>query len=85
MRPMLEDTSPKERARYFALLRALSLEQKAEIVASLNSAIRTLAETGIRERHPGISDEELRVRLAVRLYGREAGLRLFGRIPDDAQ
>ena len=51
----------------------------------LSRGVRELALAGIREMHPGATEEELRVRLTVRLYGREAALRLFGTVPDDAR
>ena len=51
---------------------------------SLTHAVRELATAGLRVRHPDATAEELRVRLAVRLYGRDAGMRLFGAVPDDA-
>ena len=43
-----------------------------------------LALAGLRLRHPQADEQELRVRLTVRLYGRAAGVRLFGSVPDDA-
>jgi hypothetical protein len=46
--------------------------------------MRQLAEAGIRQRHPGASDAEVRVRLAARLYGRGIAERLFGDLPADA-
>jgi hypothetical protein len=51
----------------------------------LTRAVRELAEAGIRQRHPTASDEEVRVRLAVRIYGRDTARRFFGSIPDDAK
>ena len=45
---------------------------------------RRRATAGIGQRHPEASDEEVWVRLAVRLYGREAAMRLFGDVPADA-
>jgi hypothetical protein len=45
---------------------------------------RQLALAGIRERHPGASEEEVRVRLIVRLYGRAVAERLCGTVPVDA-
>jgi hypothetical protein len=51
---------------------------------ALSRALRQPAEAGIRERHPVADDAEVRVRLTVRLYGREAAKRLFGDLPDDA-
>ena len=50
----------------------------------LSHAVRVLAEQGIRRRHPNADDDEVRVRLTVRLYGRAAAIKLFGAVPDDA-
>jgi DNA-binding MarR family transcriptional regulator len=52
---------------------------------SLSRGVRALAEAGIRERCPDATDEEVRVRLTVRLYGRAAAEKLFGAVPDDAR
>ena len=78
------DTSPRQSARYVELLRARAPHERLAISMSLTRAVRELAMAGLRERHPGASEEELRVRLAVRLYGREVAERLFGHVPDDA-
>jgi hypothetical protein len=43
-----------------------------------------LALAGIRQRHPGASEEEVRARLIVRLYGRAVAQRLCGTVPVDA-
>jgi hypothetical protein len=51
----------------------------------LTAAIRSLAEAGLRVRHPSASEQELRIRFAVRLYGRAAAERIFkDRVPPDA-
>jgi len=50
----------------------------------LSQTVREMALAGIRLRHPEADEHELKVRLTVRLYGRAAGIRLFGAIPDDA-
>jgi hypothetical protein len=46
--------------------------------------VRALALAGLRDRHPNASEDELRVRLAVRLYGRAVATKLFRDVPDDA-
>jgi hypothetical protein len=46
--------------------------------------VRELAVAGIRQRHPDAPAAEVRARLTVRMYGREAAKRLFGSIPEDA-
>ena len=47
--------------------------------------VRELALAGIRQRFPGASEAELRVRLAVRLYGRVTVARAFRDIQPDAR
>jgi hypothetical protein len=78
------DTSAAADAQYHELLRASGAARRLEAAVSLGSAVRTLALAGIRERHPNADENELRVRLTVRLYGRDVALRLFGDVPDDA-
>ena len=80
----MRDTNPERTRDYYARLAKLTTEQRGRMVASLTSAVRKLAVAGIRERHPDASEQEVRVRLAVRLYGRAVGERLFGEVPPDA-
>lgn len=51
---------------------------------ALTRMTRDLAVAGIRQRHPQASEWEVRMRLAVRLYGQRVAARLFGDIPADA-
>lgn len=79
------DTSSAASARYIELLRQRAPYERLAIAASLSRAVRELAIAGIRERQPVASEAEIGVRLAVRLYGREVAIRLFGVVPDDAR
>lgn len=81
--PMERDTAPDTLARYRARLAAMTPAQRLEIATGLTQGVRTLAEAGLRQRHPGASEEELRCRLAALLYGRAAALRLFPDVPAD--
>ena len=81
---MEQDTSDAQMAHYHRLLRAMTPTQKVAATVSLCSAIRTAAIAGLRQRHLGASDDELRVRLMLRLYGRAAAQRVFGEVPSDA-
>jgi hypothetical protein len=81
----VRDTSPKQAARYIELLRALEPHQRLAIAMSLNRSVRNLAIAGIRAQHPNADEDEVRVRLTVRLYGRAAAERLFKQVPDDAR
>lgn len=71
-------------ARYVELLRQRAPHERLAIAMSLSRAVRQLAMAGLVERHPDATEEELRVRLAVRMWGRDAATRCFGVIPDDA-
>ena len=59
-------------------------ERRLETAMALSRGVRELAIAGLRARHPNADEQELRVRLTVRLYGREAAVRLFGSVPEDA-
>ncbi|MRG91827.1 hypothetical protein GF068_07795 [Polyangium spumosum] len=78
------DTSPEADARYHELLRRMTPERRLEAAMRLSQAVRELALVGIQTRHPDAGEEELRVRLTVRLYGRACAERLFGDVPEDA-
>lgn len=81
---MQQDTVPAQQEAYFERLRKLSPEERLRIVTRLNRGARRMALVGLRMRHPRASEEDLRVRLFVRLHGRALAQRLFGSIPEDA-
>jgi hypothetical protein len=76
------DASPEERARYYALLAGLTLEERAEKVARLGRAARDLARADIRRRHPDASPTQVEVELVARLYGRSVATILAPRLAD---
>jgi hypothetical protein len=78
------DTTQRSDERYHALLRARLPHERLEAAMSLSRAVRALAEAGIRSRHPHADPAEVRVRLAVRLYGRAMAAKVFRTLPDDA-
>lgn len=82
---MLHDTTPEMEIRYQERLGQLSGAERLEVAAQLSSGVRAMAEAGLRHRHPGASQEELRCRLVVLLYGRNVAERIFAAIPDDAR
>jgi hypothetical protein len=81
----VQDTSAPAKARYYELLRAMPAERRLQAALGLTRAVRELALAGIREQFPAASQQELRVRLTVRLYGRAVARRLFGQVPADAR
>ena len=82
---MAPDTAPEVAARYRGRIRALTGARRLEIAAQLTEGVRTLAEAGLRRRHPGASADELRCRLAALLHGRAVAERLFRRVPADVR
>lgn len=78
------DTSAAADARYHELLRKMPPERRLEAAMRLSRATRELALAGLRSRHPAADEQELRIRLTVRLYGRACAVRLFGDVPADA-
>jgi hypothetical protein len=75
------DTSPAQRATYYARLRALTLVERAAMLSRLCRGVRALAEAGIRHSQPGLLDHEVRRELTVRLYGEAVAQRLLGSSP----
>lgn len=65
------DTSPDAAARQVDALRGMSPEERLWIAAAMSDDVRSLAEAGIRSRHPELSDGEVRSALAALLLGRE--------------
>jgi hypothetical protein len=80
---MKQDTAPEVAARYDAMIGALSGDRRLAIAAQLTEGVRAMAMAGLRSRHPGAGDAELRCRLAALLYGRDVARRLFGDVPAD--
>ncbi len=79
------DTTGASLDRYHELLRAKAPHERLAQAMSLSRMVRELATAGIRQRFPAASAEEVRVRLAVRLYGVEVARRMFGDVPADAR
>ncbi len=78
---MEQDTHPRQQARYIELLRAQSPVDRLRKAAALTRAVRQMAVVGIRLHYPQADEQEVRVRLADRIYGREIARRLFGPHP----
>lgn len=73
---MSADTSEESEAVYFKLLSKKAPFEKLQMVSQMNAAVRSLTMNGLRERHPGESELQLKVRLAELLYGQEIAERI---------
>ncbi|MFZ2492178.1 MAG: hypothetical protein WA208_11885 [Thermoanaerobaculia bacterium] len=79
------DTPPEARRIYYERLAQLTPAERLAMMRRSSRMIRNLAESSIRREHPDASPDELRIRLAVRLYGRDVVEGLLGPAPVDAR
>jgi len=77
-RTQSEDTSPEADRLSFDLYRRMSAAEKLGLVAALCRQGDQLALAGLRLRHPGASEAELRHRLAALRLGPELACRVYG-------
>jgi hypothetical protein len=75
------DTSIEAEQAVFSRLRELRPWQKADLLRAPNRSARALALAGLRSRHPGAGDDELRLRLAGQILGREELSRVLAAEP----
>ncbi len=80
---MFEDTTPEARERYLRHLREMSPADRFLKMCRMNADARALKRAWLREKHPAASDEEIHIRLAALLYGRQAAS-ILGPVPEDA-
>ena len=78
------DTSPQARKFYFEKLAKLSPAQRMEAMARMSRLARQMAEAGLRREHPNVAPMELKLQLAVRLYGREVAQWAYGSGREDS-
>jgi hypothetical protein len=83
MSTLFSDTSPETERVLIALLRQAPPWRKLELMGQMNEMVRTLALSGLRQRHPQATPEELRRRLAGLLLGPELAARVYGPQPED--
>jgi hypothetical protein len=72
------DTDPQVQQLIWQRLREMSPSEKAEMTVRLTNDCLALAAAGIRQRHPGADDHEMRMRIGVLRVGPELMLQAFG-------
>ena len=75
---LFPDTRPEAEAVLIRLLRQAPPWRKLIMVGQLNQAVRTLALSGLRTRHPEATPQELRRRLADLLLGPDLAAQVYG-------
>ena len=75
---LFSDTRPEAEAVLIGLLRQAPPWRKLHMVGQLNQTVRTLALSGLRQRHPEAPPQELRRRLADLLLGPDLAAQVYG-------
>jgi hypothetical protein len=78
MTALFPDTEPEVERILVELLRLTPVTRKLEMLGEMNAAVRQLAWQGLRFRHPGAAEEELRRHLADLLLGPDLALAAYG-------
>ncbi len=78
MATLYRDTHPKIEALQIDLIRDMPPWKKLAIVDSLNETVRTLAISGIRQRHPQATPDQVRRMLAEMVLGVEIANKVYG-------
>jgi len=73
------DTHPKIEQMQIELIRKMPSWKKFAVVDDLNETVRTLAISGIKQRHPNAKPAEIRRMLADILLGQELARKVYDR------
>lgn len=79
----LTDTSPVAERLQIELMRQAPSWRKAYLVGQMTESVRLLALTGLRQRHPQATPEQLRRMLAELWLGSELATRVYGPLPEE--
>ena len=83
MRTQSPDTSPEAEQVLIELLRRAPAWRRLQLADRLSATVRSLSMAGLRVRHPGASDVELRRRFADIHLGPELAAKVYGPQPAD--
>jgi len=76
------DTDSDSDRIQFDLLRKMTPLERGQRMAALSVAVHDLSVAAMKERHPGASDDEIRLRVAAIRLGRELTVAAYGFDPD---
>ena len=77
MTALYSDTHPEMEALQIELIRRMPPWKKMAAVDGLNKMVRTLAMSGIRQRHPDATPEQVRRMLAELILGAELARKVY--------
>jgi len=79
----LTDTSPAAERLQIELMRQAPSWRKAYLVGQMTEAVRVLALSGLRQRNPNATPDQLRRMLADLWLGTELAARVYGPLPEE--
>jgi hypothetical protein len=82
MTRLFPDTPPDVEQIQLDLLRQAPPWRKLEIVGQMTETVRILAASGLRQRYPDASEDELRRLLADILLGPDLAANVYGQLPE---
>jgi len=77
MSVLSSDTHPKMEALQIQVIRHMPAWKKISMVNDLNETIKTLAVSGIKERHPNATPQEIHRILAELILGAELARKVY--------
>jgi hypothetical protein len=77
MAQLYSDTHPKIEAMQIELIRHMPAWKKISIVDGLNETVKTLAISGIKQRHPAATPEQIHRMLAELMLGVELARKVY--------
>jgi hypothetical protein len=77
MSGLYSDTHPKIEQMQIELIRRMPTWKKMSMVDDLNEAVKSLALTGIRQRHPTATPEQVHRMLADLMLGEELARKVY--------
>ncbi|MCU0500310.1 MAG: hypothetical protein MUC51_00840 [Anaerolineae bacterium] len=85
MNPTLSDTSPEAERVLIDLMRQTPVWRRLEIVAEMNETVKLLILSGLHQRHPDATPDELRRRMADILLGPQLATHAYGPLPTEPE
>jgi len=77
MNTLFTDTHPKMEALQIQVIQRMSASKKMDILNGLNETVRTLALSGIKQRHPNATPAQTQRMLAELMLGEELARKVY--------
>jgi hypothetical protein len=77
MSVLSSDTHPKMEKMQIEFIRRMSASKKIAIVDGLNETVKTLAMSGIKQRHPDATPQQIQRMLAELMLGAELAQKVY--------